>query len=35
MQAKAMRREFSFLGIRLPDPDFDRAVGPKQARSDR
>jgi hypothetical protein len=24
MQARAMRREFSFLGIRLPDPDSTR-----------
>jgi PRTRC genetic system protein C len=26
MQAKAMRREFSFLGIRLPDPDSRMTV---------
>ena len=26
MQARAMRREFSFLGIRLPDPDSRMTV---------
>jgi PRTRC genetic system protein C len=26
MQASAMRREFSFLGIRLPDPDSRMTV---------
>ena len=26
MQARAMRREFSFLGLRLPDPDSRMTV---------
>ena len=26
MQARAMRREFSFLGIKLPDPDSRMTV---------
>ena len=31
MQARAMRREFSFLGIKLPDPDSRMTVEDAEA----